>query len=37
VQKLEVWQRFGKWMADRGLLGGPFNAEEAFTTEYMPQ
>jgi ABC-type nitrate/sulfonate/bicarbonate transport system substrate-binding protein len=37
VQKLEVWQRFGKWMADRGLLGGPFKAEEAFTMEYMPQ
>jgi len=37
VQKLEVWRRFGKWMADRGLLGGPFKAEEAFTTEYMPK
>jgi ABC-type nitrate/sulfonate/bicarbonate transport system substrate-binding protein len=37
VQKLQVWQEFGKWMADRGLLPGPFKAEEAFTNDFLPK
>jgi ABC-type nitrate/sulfonate/bicarbonate transport system substrate-binding protein len=38
IQKLEVWQKFGDWMAERNLLPGPdFKAEEAFTNEFLPQ
>ncbi len=35
-QKLEVWQRYADWMADRDLLPRRIEAEEAFTNEFLP-
>ena len=38
AQKLETWQSFGDWLAERNLLPGPdFKAEEAFTSEFLPE
>lgn len=37
IQDGKVWQEFGEWMAERGLLPGPFDPEEAFTTEFLSQ
>lgn len=35
--KLEIWENFGNWMYEKGLLENEFNAEEAFTNEFLPQ
>ena len=35
-QKLEIWQRYADWMADRDLLPHHIEAEEAFTSEFLP-
>ena len=34
--KLSVWENYGKWMQDRGLLKKQFIANEAFTNDYLP-
>jgi ABC-type nitrate/sulfonate/bicarbonate transport system substrate-binding protein len=35
-QKLEIWQRYADWMADRGVLPQHIDAKEAFTNEFLP-
>ncbi len=35
--KLEVWETFGNWMNDNGLLENKLDAKEAFTNEYLPE
>jgi ABC-type nitrate/sulfonate/bicarbonate transport system substrate-binding protein len=35
-QKLEIWQGYADWMADRELLPGHIEAEKAFTNEFLP-
>jgi ABC-type nitrate/sulfonate/bicarbonate transport system substrate-binding protein len=35
-QKLEIWQTYADWMADRELLPRHIDAEEAFTNEFLP-
>ncbi|MCG8541539.1 MAG: ABC transporter substrate-binding protein [Clostridia bacterium] len=35
--KLEVWESFGKWMYENGLLENELDAKEAFTNEYLPE
>lgn len=35
-QKLEVWQAFGDWMYENGLISQPFDAAAAFTNEFLP-
>ncbi len=35
-QKLEIWQGYADWIADRGLLPRYIEAEEAFTNEFLP-
>ncbi|MEW9109878.1 MAG: ABC transporter substrate-binding protein [Cytobacillus gottheilii] len=37
VQKLEVWENYGNWMFENGLLDGELDAEKAFTNEYLPK
>ncbi|ADO76457.1 ABC transporter substrate-binding protein [Halanaerobium praevalens] len=34
-QKLEVWQEFGDWMAEQGLISEKFEAEKAFTNQFL--
>lgn len=34
--KEEIWETYGKWMSDRNLLEGPFDAKKAFTNEFLP-
>lgn len=36
-QKLEVWERYADWMADRGVLPKYIDAEKAFTNEFLPE
>jgi ABC-type nitrate/sulfonate/bicarbonate transport system substrate-binding protein len=36
-QQEAVWQDFGDWLYQRGLLTNPFDAESAFTNDYLPQ
>lgn len=36
-QKLEVWENYSGWMAEHGLLEGKFNANDAFTNEFLPK
>jgi len=36
-QKREVWVRYAEWMKNYGLLEGEFNADEAFTNEFLPE
>jgi len=36
VQKREVWKRFGDWMYENGLISRPFDADSAFTNEFLP-
>lgn len=36
-QKREVWVRYAEWMKKHGLLEGEFNADEAFTNEFLPE
>ena len=35
-QKLEVWENYGDWMYERGLLDQRLDAEKAFTNEFLP-
>jgi ABC-type nitrate/sulfonate/bicarbonate transport system substrate-binding protein len=35
-QKLEIWQDYADWMADRELLPRHIDAEDAFTNEFLP-
>ncbi|WP_373483715.1 ABC transporter substrate-binding protein [Acetobacterium sp.] len=37
VMSLNIWENYGKWMYDHGLLENQLNADEAFTNEYLPQ
>lgn len=37
LQKKEVWERYARWMLERGLLTGMIEADEAFTNEFLPQ
>ncbi|HLT57158.1 MAG TPA: ABC transporter substrate-binding protein [Limnochordales bacterium] len=36
-QSLEVWQAFGDWMYDHGLIREPFDAAAAFTNDFLPK
>lgn len=36
-QKLEVWNNYAEWMEKYKLLEGTFDAEKAFTNDYLPQ
>jgi ABC-type nitrate/sulfonate/bicarbonate transport system substrate-binding protein len=36
-QKLEVWENYGNWMFENGLLDGELDAEKAFTNDYLPK
>lgn len=36
-QQTAVWQGFGDWLYQRGLLEHPFDAEAAYTNDYLPQ
>lgn len=36
-QKLEVWENYADWMSENGVLEGEFDAEKAFTNEFLPQ
>lgn len=35
-QKLEVWQAYAGWLAERGLLPEAIDAEPAFTNDFLP-
>lgn len=35
-QKLETWERYADWMADRDLLPRHIDADKAFTNEFLP-
>lgn len=35
-QKLEVWENYASWMYENGHLEEKFNAEAAFTNEFLP-
>lgn len=35
--KQEIWETFGNWMYDNGLLENKLDANEAFTNEYLPE
>lgn len=35
-QDFDVWQRFGDWMYENGLIEAPFDASAAFTNEFLP-
>lgn len=34
-QKKEVWERYARWLYERGLLEAGFNADKAFTNEFL--
>lgn len=36
-QRTEVWQRFADWMYENDLITEPFDAEPAFTNEFLPK
>lgn len=36
MQKLSVWENYASWMEEFGLLEGEFDAEAAFTNEFLP-
>lgn len=36
-QKLEVWQNYAGWMLDHKVINKPFDAEKAFTNDFLPQ
>lgn len=36
-QEKAVWENFGKWMLEHGLIEKEFAAEQAFTNEFLPQ
>jgi len=33
----EIWETYGDWMYEKGLLESQLNAEEAFTNEFLPK
>ncbi len=35
-QKLEIWQEYADWMADRELLPRHIDAQQAFTNDFLP-
>lgn len=35
--ELEIWENFGNWMNENGLLENKLDAKEAFTNEYLPE
>ncbi len=37
VQKLEIWQGYADWMAEREVLPKHIEAEKAFTNEFLPE
>lgn len=36
-QKLAVWENYANWMSEHGVLEGKFEAEKAFTNDFLPQ
>lgn len=36
-QSLAVWTDFAKWMTEHALITEPFDAEKAFTNEFLPE
>jgi ABC-type nitrate/sulfonate/bicarbonate transport system substrate-binding protein len=36
-QKREVWVNYADWMSEHGLLEGEFDADKAFTNEFLPE
>lgn len=34
---VEIWNTFGNWMFERGLIESELNGEEAFTNEFLPE
>lgn len=36
-QTQERWQDYADWMIETGIVEGPFDAEAAFTTEFLPE
>lgn len=37
VQKLEVWENYASWLDEHGHLDGEFDAEKAFTNDFIPE
>jgi ABC-type nitrate/sulfonate/bicarbonate transport system substrate-binding protein len=37
IMSPNIWENYGKWMYNQGLLENQLNANEAFTNEYLPQ
>ncbi|MFJ7647192.1 ABC transporter substrate-binding protein [Lysinibacillus sp. NPDC097279] len=35
-QKLAVWENYAEWMTKNNVLEGKFNAEQAFTNDFLP-
>lgn len=35
-QRADVWQRFGDWLSQNGLITGAFDYKKAFTNEFLP-
>lgn len=35
-QKLSVWENYASWMKDHGVMDKPFDAQKAFTNEFLP-
>jgi hypothetical protein len=35
-QEYSVWEEYGRWMAEVGVLDGPFDPAGAFSTEFLP-
>jgi ABC-type nitrate/sulfonate/bicarbonate transport system substrate-binding protein len=36
-QQLEVWENYASWLTEHGLLEGEFDAERAFTNQFLPE
>jgi ABC-type nitrate/sulfonate/bicarbonate transport system substrate-binding protein len=36
-QKMEVWQRFGDWLAEKGLVSKRIDAAKAFSNDFLPK
>lgn len=37
IMDVSVWNNYGKWMYERGLLENPLESERAFTNEFLPK
>ena len=35
--KEEIWENYSKWMRERNLIEGQFEAKQAFTNEFLPE